>query len=136
MTDSNDDHSVTAEFDESPDDDFVTFAFDDWRAACAPQAVDAIEELWRQSRHDIQPLPVYDVDGRLLMPKDYKNLLPQAVVHVTFYASHQLINSIHNENYYGEISKIQILQRAPEKNLKRASPLNDRNKRLRKILKT
>ncbi|KAI0078111.1 hypothetical protein K474DRAFT_1706823 [Panus rudis PR-1116 ss-1] len=60
-----------------------------------------------------QPIPVYDVSGKLLPPSDYRSVLPGALVYVKVKIIRQYLTQQRTINLYADIQRMQILRPRP-----------------------
>ena len=63
--------------------------------------------------YTVNPIPAYDTNGNLLVPRQYTRL-SGALVRVKFNVTHQYLRSKKTDNFYGEIQEIWILKDAPK----------------------
>lgn len=90
---------------------FDHFCIDNWYAP-DEESRDAIEKLAREG-YTVNPIPAYDINGDLLVPRHYTRL-SGALVHVKFQITHQYLRSKKTDNFYGEIQGIWVLRDAPK----------------------
>jgi hypothetical protein len=74
--------------------------------------------------HRVVPLPVYDIDGRLIEPKKYKEALRGAIVRVDFTMAHWYItsNGEATNRFVADVKTIRILMNPPALNPSRYTP--------------
>ena len=90
---------------------FDHFSIENWYAP-DEESRDAIEKLAREG-YTVNPIPAYDSNGDLLIPRHYSRL-SGALVRVKFHITHQYLRSKRTDNFYGEIQEIWILKDAPK----------------------
>ena len=61
----------------------------------------------------MNPIPAYDINGDLLIPRKYTRL-SGALVRVKFHVTHQYLRSKKTDNFYGEIQEIWMMKEAPK----------------------
>lgn len=77
--------------------------------------------------HTFNPLPAYDIDGNLILPKDYDRRLRCATVALSFTVRHYAISyrgsdsSAGTDMYVADVVKIRVLK-APAPRVLEASP--------------
>ena len=90
---------------------FDHFSIENWYAP-DEESRDAIEKLAREG-YTVNPIPAYDTNGDLLIPRHYSRL-SGALVCVKLHITHQYLRSKKTDNFYGEIQEIWILKDAPK----------------------
>ncbi|TCD60350.1 hypothetical protein EIP91_010324 [Steccherinum ochraceum] len=120
------------------ENDEVSFSFETWRDHCNPEAKIEMAIVEQRDKHDLNPLPAYDVHAKALHPSNYKRKLARAVVLLTFTVSSQSISSSTEKtfSFYADIKKIQVLHEPPvsESPLKRAPERDESKSRKRAVL--
>ena len=87
---------------------YENFSIENWYAP-DEESREAIEKLAREG-YTVNPIPAYDTNGNLLVPRR----LSGALVRVKFNVTHQYLRSKKTDNFYGEIQEIWISKDAPK----------------------
>ncbi|GBE82683.1 hypothetical protein BKA93DRAFT_822955 [Sparassis latifolia] len=68
-----------------------------------------LQDIIAEGKYEGQPLTVIGVDGRPILPKDYKSHLSGAIVHIKAGIVDQYFDSQNFDNYFADISEIRVL---------------------------
>jgi len=71
------------------------------------------------STHKVNALPAYDINGDIIVPKNYKKELAGAIARVTFTLSHWFINRKASNTFVADIDSIRVLVPPPQNSPKK-----------------
>jgi hypothetical protein len=70
----------------------------------------AFRRMMTLGHHRPNPLRVFDIDGNVIAPSEWRSRLPGAEVHAKISISHQFYNGQHN--FYADFVEIRVLHNA------------------------
>ncbi|KAJ8519659.1 hypothetical protein ONZ45_g3411 [Pleurotus djamor] len=93
--------------------DLATWSFDNWPVRASAQ--DALETLKEAKTHQLNPLPLFGEDGKLVSPNEYRKRLQGATVAIKFMLVHHFIKNKNFDSFAADIVNIDIISPAKPK---------------------
>lgn len=75
----------------------------------SPDARKQLQEMIKEGCFEVQPIPAYDMDDKLIAPQDYEAQLKNAIVRIKATISHQYLRKKKTDNFYADIQEIRVL---------------------------